>query len=412
MHRFDDDETIALEVIDATLAGEAVQPEHAELAELALILAGQRPLPSERFAAMLDERVERQFVALSPAPAREKPSPRSWWVLGSGGVAALAAATIAVIVLAGGGGATMSSSSSANEIAGASASRPALRAQRKSASPQVNNRAFGGPANSGSISSSSSGSSASSSAAAGSSAAGALAPATPASHRQVIQSAQLSLSTRPDHVEQVAQQVFNVIAAQNGVVENSNVTATNNANGYAQFQLSVPSQNLSQTMAALSRLHGAAVLSRTDATRDVTGQAGGAGRRLAEARALRTSLLRQLAAATTTTAVDSLKAQIRDVDASISSDEATLAKLHGQVNSSQISLTINASMVPGHPVSTGSSFTLGKAAHDAGRVLVVAAGIGLITLAVLLPIGLVIAVLAWIGFAIRRRRRDQALDLV
>jgi hypothetical protein len=404
MHRFDDDETIALEVIDATLAGEAVRPEHAELAELALILAGQRPLPSERFAATLDERVAGQFVAPSPTPAREKPSPRSWWVLGSGGVAALAAATIAVIVLAGGGGATMSSSSSASEIAGTSASRPALRSQRKSAAPPVNGRAFASPT--------SSGSSASSSAAAGSSAAGALAPAAPASHRQVIQSAQLSLSTRPNHVEQVAQQVFNVIAAQNGVVENSNVTATNNANGYAQFQLSVPSQNLSQTMAALSRLHGAAVLSRTDATQDVTGQLGGAGRRLAEARALRTSLLRQLAAATTTTAVDSLKAQIRDVDASISSDEATLAKLHGQVNSSQISLTINASMVPGHPVSTGSSFTLGKAAHDAGRVLVVAAGVGLITLAVLLPIGLVIAVLAWIGFAIRRRRRDQALDLV
>ena len=79
-------------------------------------------------------------------------------------------------------------------------------------------------------------------------------------------------------------------------------------------------------MAALSRLHGAAVVSRTDASQDVTGQLGGAGRRLAEARALRTSLLRQLAAATTTTAIDSLKAQIRDADASISSDLATCAR--------------------------------------------------------------------------------------
>jgi hypothetical protein len=33
-------------------------------------------------------------------------------------------------------------------------------------------------------------------------------------------------------------------------------------------------------------------------------------------------------------------------------------------------------------------------------------------LAVLVPIALVGALVAWVGFAIRRRRRDQALDLV
>ena len=48
MRRSDDDPLdpeagSALAVIDATLAGEAVEPEHAELAELTLILAGQRP---------------------------------------------------------------------------------------------------------------------------------------------------------------------------------------------------------------------------------------------------------------------------------------------------------------------------------------------------------------------------------
>ena len=43
MHPFDDNEMTTLEVIDATLAGEAVEPEYADLAELTLILAGQRP---------------------------------------------------------------------------------------------------------------------------------------------------------------------------------------------------------------------------------------------------------------------------------------------------------------------------------------------------------------------------------
>ena len=72
MDQFDDSETIALEVIDATLAGEAVEPEYADLAELTLILAGQRPVPSTAFAAELDERVARRFSRPAPAPARRQ----------------------------------------------------------------------------------------------------------------------------------------------------------------------------------------------------------------------------------------------------------------------------------------------------------------------------------------------------
>ncbi|MGB9185877.1 MAG: DUF4349 domain-containing protein, partial [Solirubrobacteraceae bacterium] len=237
------------------------------------------------------------------------------------------------------------------------------------------------------------------------------APLTPG--RQVVRSAQISLSTRPSQVDYVAQQVFTTIANYNGVVENSNVTATNDASGYAQFQLSVPNAKLGPTMAALSRLNGAGVVSRNDSSQDVTGQLGGAGRRLADARALRTALLRQLAIATTTAAIDSLKVQIRDANASIASDLAGLASLQHQVDTSQISLTITASMLAGHHnSSTGGGFTLGRAAHQAGRVLVVAAGVALIALAVLVPVGLVAGLGLWVGYAVRRRRREQALDLV
>jgi hypothetical protein len=42
----------------------------------------------------------------------------------------------------------------------------------------------------------------------------------------------------------------------------------------------------------------------------------------------------------------------------------------------------------------------------------VVAGVGLIALAVLVPLGLVAALVAWIGLAIRRRRREQVLDLL
>ena len=78
-----------------------------------------------------------------------------------------------------------------------------------------------------------------------------------------------------------------------------------------------------------------------------------------------------------------------------------------ETRSSQI--TINAVPVP-VGVSHGGGFTIGKAAHDAGRVLTVAAGVALIALAVLVPLGLIAALAWWIAAALRRRRREQALD--
>jgi hypothetical protein len=379
-----------------------------------LILAGQHPVPSPEFAAALDERVARRFSA---PPAAVKPRGRHRWLYAPGAALAFGAVVALVIVLGGQNGSSSSSSSSAaasapqllNDVAPqrhATSSSARAKPTANGALGTATSAAAGSVAGAPSAGASSSASSAASPPALTTPA---LTPST--THRQVVQSAQLALSTRPNQVDDVAQQVFNVVTAQNGVVNNSQVTATNSSTGYAQFALSVPSANLSQTMSALSRLHGASVVSRTDTTQDITQQVGGAGMRLAEARALRTSLLKQLANATTTAQVDSLKTQIRDADASISSDEATLHSLHRQVAFSRISVSINASMAPGHPVS-GGGFTLGKAAHDAGRVLVVAAGVALIALAALVPVGLVVGLLAWIGYTIRRRWREQALDLV
>jgi hypothetical protein len=412
MHPFDDSETTSLEVIDATLAGEAVEPEYAELAELTLILAGQRPVPRETFAQQLDDRVAHRFARLAtPSPGRR--SPRRWLFAPGAAVAALAVVAVVIAVSNGGGAGQPPEVNNADRSAPVRASAGAATSASPGATAKVpaggsakrdlSGNFFGSSNSAGSLSSAASGPSVSSAAAA---------PVPSSSGRQIVQSAQLSLSTKPSNVDSVAQQVFDVIAAQNGVVKSSQVTAANNANGYAQFQLSVPSSNLGQTMGALSRLHGANVVSRTDSTQDITQQVGGVGMRLADARALHAALVRKLAAATTTAEIDSLNAQIGAVEARIARLENQLHGLHRQVNFSNISVTINAAMVPGHPVSSGGGFTLGKAAHDAGRVLVVAAGVALITLAVLVPLGMVIAVVAWIAFAIRRRRRDQALDLV
>jgi hypothetical protein len=205
--------------------------------------------------------------------------------------------------------------------------------------------------------------------------------------------------------------VFNAVGLAGGIVNSSSVTATSGSDGYAQFQLSIPSSSLAQTMAALSKLHYASVASRTDTSQDVNDQYQAAVRRLADARALRTALLRQLAAATTATQVASLKAQIRDAEASIASDEAGVRSLNQRISYSQVSLSINAAAAPPVPTPSSHGFTIGRAWHDAGRILAVAAGVAIVALAVLVPVALIVALVLWVAALVRRHRREQALDL-
>ena len=68
-----DPEVVAsLEAIDATLAGEPVAPLHAELAELSLLLADERPGIDPVFARTLDERVQRPGSRIGGPPARRE----------------------------------------------------------------------------------------------------------------------------------------------------------------------------------------------------------------------------------------------------------------------------------------------------------------------------------------------------
>ena len=387
-----DPETAAvLDAIDATLSGEPVDAQYADTAEIALLLSAERPAVGPEFAQSIDERVARRFA---PAPA---PAPvlvgrrRRWWSSqfweATGALAAAIGLIVAIVVIAGGGQGS-SSMSSASSAAGSGAgssgapSGPPTRSSSKAQPALV-------PPN-------------------GSSATPTLQP--PTTGRKVVQSAQLDLAAAPSRIDDVAQQVYNVIGALGGIVENSTVTQTGGPAGYADFQLSVPSASLGQAMSRLSSLNYAQVVSRTDSSQDITDQYGAAQRSLADARALRTSLLKQLASAITTEQVASLQAQIHDAEASISSDQATLNRLNHQVGFSQLSVEINARSAPAPAVLGSGGFGIGQAAHDAGRVLTVAAGVVLIALAVLSPLALLAALAWWVGSTVRRRRREQALD--
>ena len=403
----------ALDAIDSTLAGEAVDPQYAELAELALLLADDRPAVDPVFAHNLDDRVSGRFGGA--AREAERPPRRSWWSawLAGGAAVTLAAAVVALIVFVPGIDHAGSSSASSSVASSSAASSAAGSASSSSGAGPT--QELSAPSRSASGAASGNATSAASSQAAAPTAASpsGQTPQPQSNGRKTIQSAQLNLSTAPSRVDDVAQEAFNVIGQENGIVNRSSVTQTGSADGNAFMQLSVPSSALAQTMTKLSQLTYARVASRTDNSQDVNNQYIQAKRRLADAQALRTSLLKQLANAVTTEQVDSLKAQIRDAERSISSDESSLAALNHRIAYSNISLTIFAgAQPPVTPTHHGSSgFTLGKATHDAGRVLVVVAGVLLIGLAVLLPVAAIAALAWWVGGMVTHRRRERALDL-
>ena len=379
-----------LETIDAALRGEAVDPACAELAELALLLADARPALSPRGAVALDRRIG----ALDPGARpvwRPSRSPRRPWFLrpayGAGLALVLVLAVLVLVLPRGGGSGAISSSNSISSSSGSSAGG---RAQAS-----ASHAASSAPARS---------------AAGSSSAAGTFTPPTPQSNgRRVIQSAQLQLTAPAARIASVAQELFDVVGSEAGIVKHSEVSS--GTGGYASFTLSIPTANLSATLTRLAQLRYARVSSSTASTSDVNNDYLNDRRALSDANTLRRTLLAQLAAATTTPVADLLRTKIAAVERRIAAAERTLTSLAAQIAYSAVSVQITAGAAPALPVAAGGGgFGLGQAAHDALRVLVLAAGVLLIVLAVLLPLAVLFGIGLWLIGAWRRRRRRRVLD--
>src|SRR5579859_737050 len=120
----------SLEAIDATLAGDPVDPAHAAVAELALLLRDERPGPSADFARRLDQTVARRFAPVGPVDDGKRRRPRRWWLWTP--AAGLAAAVVVAIVIVVGGGSHQAPSY--NAIASAPAAR-VPHASARSAAP-------------------------------------------------------------------------------------------------------------------------------------------------------------------------------------------------------------------------------------------------------------------------------------
>jgi hypothetical protein len=364
-------ETLELEAVDAALAGRFVAPEHAELAELALLLRDDRPQPAPAWATHLDRRVEAGF------PARPK-TRRDWgWLRVAAPVLAVFAILVPIVGLA-----TLSG---------------------------------GGSDDSGSAGSSSGGSSSAGSSSAGSAESTAGDEAAPITRqaapppisdavrdRRVQRGVQMTLAAPRREIDGVSTQIGDIASDLGGFVARSRVTSSSGGD----LQLRVPTKRLDTAVQRLSKIAKVRELSRS--SEDITRSFVSARARLSDARAERKSLLKQLANATTLNETESIRARLRDVSREIAAARDSLRRVSNRANFADVAVTLLATRGGG---AAGGVWTPGDAFHDALRVLEVIAGVLLIAAAVALPL-LIAWVLGWLGRrGVMRRRRERALDM-
>lgn len=228
-------------------------------------------------------------------------------------------------------------------------------------------------------------------------------------HRDIERSAAIVLGTKPGEVAGAASKVYAAVHAVNGVVLNSSVESGRAGPTGASFSLLIPSRKLDDALASFSQI--AEVRSRHDATNDITAPTVGVTEELRDSNASIEGLLKELGDVETEGERESVEARLREERRHHAAIRASLEHLHKRASMSEVSVQIvtnhGAGVVP--PSKGDGGWSVGDALHDAGHILTVAAGVLLIALAILAPIGL-IALLLWSANRFRvRRLRDRAL---
>ena len=396
-----------LGAIDAALGGETVAAEHMALAELALATRALRPRPSDEFVQALDARAARGFNAERHEAPRNRSSRRPSSVRAEGrtrpkrlrpalpalglGLAVLLAVAVTVSLSRSSGGRVAQPAHTFLRAGPASGGATALQQGPLVISPSGTSKGsaqtFNAPA----------------AAAPGASAAPAASPA--GAIRQVERTSTLDIGVAQDSIQSAAQRVFTLASAFGGYVKQSNVSSGGPLQGGASFDVRLPSANLAAAIAALSHLGH--VRSENDTTNDVTDQLSSLQRSLGGLQAERSSLLRQLAAASEAQQAAALKARLRGVEAHISQLQGALRALSARIAYTSLALSLT-------PESSGGAasgdLTPGGAAGDAARILDAALAVLVIGAAAALPLA-VIVLAGWIAVVLLRRRlREQALD--
>lgn len=222
----------------------------------------------------------------------------------------------------------------------------------------------------------------------------------PGQERVQEKSVSTTLSADPDEVAEVADGVIEVTERYDGIVAESNVSASGDR-ARATFDLRIPTQNLQAFLSDLSDL--ASVTARNEGTLDITAPFVSAQERFDEAKAEVDSLVSQLAEADSPEEIAEVRADLAPARATLSAVRSELAQLKQRADFSTVSVTIT-----GDGDSDG--WSLGDAADDALSVLSDIAGATLVALAAIVPLVLIAAALWFVTKGLRRRRRESALD--
>ena len=382
--------TRELAALDDALAGRPVDPDLADLAELALLVRDERPAPGPAFTRSLDSRVERGFPR---APRRIRGLSWPKLTLPALGVAAsvFLVVLIAVTVPSGSDGPASPSSGGS-----------------------------GGSAASQAAPSTGAGESVERSKAAGSSDSAAASPAVTSplplprgstggadgrTRRSVERSAQITLATTPRDIDRASAKIIRVADDLGGYVVTSQISSGSSGD----FELRVPERRLQTALARLSAI--GKVRGRTQSSQDITAAVVSVQSRLKDARTERRSLLEQLAAATTTNQTTSIRERLRLVSGQIAAAKRDLRRQKTRASYSTIAVSLVADKQAG-AAPPDDGWTPGDALGTAARVLEVSAAVLLVAAAVALPLGLV-ALLVWLAARqAAHRRRERALDAV
>jgi hypothetical protein len=388
-----------LEAVDGALGGRSVDPDLQELAELTALIADERPEPTPEWSAELDERVVARFRGDSSS------SRLRTWLGGlrpmqiAAPVGALATAAVIVVV-----GVSSMSETGSDDVSSDLQSLPTTGqdGRRESVEPVLPEPTTTDD---------------SAAAAASADASGTafvapeeglsdlrsgkeeIAPGT--EKRQIERNVSLALSTRPENVREVSDEAIGIVRSLNGIVASSQVSEAGRQ-ASASLQLTIPTRNLDTALDRLTDL--ANVKSMDETTEDITKPFVSAQDRLRDAEAERRSLLQALANADTETEAEALRLQIADARDAISEAQAEFENIARRARLSDISLTIVGDPTVDEDRSIGDWF------DDAVSVLRDVAGVLLISAAILVPLGILVAIGWLVVSRARRRRRERALD--
>ncbi|MEA2142812.1 MAG: hypothetical protein QOI64_1242 [Solirubrobacteraceae bacterium] len=411
-----DEQREELDALDRALTGEPVPFELRELEELVRDVRATAPEMSAAFAARLEHEVQEGFPTSQervPVSVRRPLAGRRWMLLPAAG--SLAAVLVALVVVFGGNGAD-NRSTVANDF-GSAGKEAAIPSAGPEAVTDSAGGSSAGSAGSGGVAADREAAAPARAQRAKAPAAASIAPAppppspgaiAPAPTRKVERSAVLALSTPDDDFERTTDAVIATVGRFRGIVASSQIGASDASGGEASFELRIPTESLDRALTALSKLGH--VTERNQSLQDITSSFTSAQERLTDARAERRGLLRALARATTQNQVASIKAQLRGVSSRIAAAKGQLSSLRRRADLSRVDLTVRGDGEGNGAATGGGSWTPGDAAGDALRVLEVLAGIALVGLAVLVPLGVVTVAVALAVRGERRRRRESALD--